>query len=189
MQSDVESAATIRGALSDLYDGICGLNAERSRHQEPGSQAESEQADARWSQEIINACSIGTQLLESGGEHLTLFLKTITEPVEPIACWTCIRSMLEPCAFSAWLFEPQIDCAARAGRVFALRYEGMDQELKFGRIARQPQAVLDSISERIEATERKAIALGFRPLRNKKRERTGIGIVMPSATAVIGLML
>ena len=43
-------------------------------------------------------------------------VKTITEPMEPIACWTCIRSMLEPCARAAWMLDPSIDADTRIKR-------------------------------------------------------------------------
>jgi hypothetical protein len=87
MKTEPERAKLIGEALTDLYDGVCALNAQRSPHQEPGSMAAKEQTDAHWSQVMANGCSMGTILLESGGEHLTLFVKSITEPVEPLARW------------------------------------------------------------------------------------------------------
>ena len=35
-----------------------------------------------------------TPLIESGYEHVTAFIDTITEPMQVVATWTCVRSML-----------------------------------------------------------------------------------------------
>ena len=47
-------------------------------------------------------------LIEFGGKHPAAFLKRATELVEMIACWTCVRSMLEYCELSARLFDQSI---------------------------------------------------------------------------------
>ena len=70
-------------------------------------------------------------LIESGGEHLTAFVKTFSELLEPIARWTCIRSMLEPCAPSSWLLDPAIDADSRIKRTLAVTVGGMGQDLMF----------------------------------------------------------
>jgi len=168
---------------------MCRLNFERTPHYGPGSKAEAEQSDSKWSAEILNAWTIGNGLMESACEHIALFVKAITEPVEAIACWTCIRSMLEPCALAAWLFDPDLDASKRAGRVFALRYDGFDQQVKFGRTAGYPQSVMEELTDKIVALEQQALRLGFRPLRGDKKKRTGVGIVMPKTTPIIGQML
>jgi hypothetical protein len=154
-----------------------------------GSQARVEQAGYPRPQSIVSALAIGTQLIEYGGEHLTAFVKTVTEPVEVIACWTCVRSMLESCALSAWLLDPEIDAHTRVGRVFALRYEGMEQQLKFGRATNQPPAEIASLEARIDEVERDALALGFTPVVNRNHDRIGIAQSMPNATEMIKRML
>jgi hypothetical protein len=190
MATDPERVRLIRVALENLYEGVRQLNAKRSAHYEPGSRAAVEQADPKWSQEILNACSIGVQLFESGGEHLSAFGKTITEPVEAIACWTTIRSMLEPCALATWLFDMDIDIRERAARSFALRHEGLVKVLKYLRLTHQSQTEIDRTKQKIDDTEQKALSLGFDPVLSKpkgagKRKRIGIGMRMPQATDLI----
>ena len=124
-------------------------------------------------------------LIESGGEHMTAFVKTITNPVEPIACWTCVRAMLEPCARAAWLMDPAIDVDERTKRTFAIRFVGMEQELKFARATGQPGQA--EMRNRIAEVERDASALGYPKLRARKNKnrRTGIGVRMPAATQIV----
>lgn len=154
-----------------------------------GSQALTEQAAYQRPESVLTAYSLGVTLIEYGGEHLTAFVKTITDPMEVIACWTCVRSMLESCALSAWLLDPSIDAHTRVGRGFALRYEGMEQQLKYGRATGQPAAEITSAEDHLNQTEQIAISLGFAPVVNRNNDRIGIAQDMPSATEMIKLML
>ena len=124
-------------------------------------------------------------LVESGGQHMTAFVKTITEPMEPIVSFTCIRSMLEPCARAAWLLDPAINAEIRIKRTFAVRFDGMEQDLKFARAMNQPLHDQNNIKKRIAEVERAAVALGYKKLRNKKNRRTGVGVRMPMATEIV----
>jgi hypothetical protein len=108
-RSQVEYVASVRAALTGLYDGFVSLRASEPPHQAKGSLADVEQSDPKWAQDALNACTAGFSLLESGGEHITAFVKNVTEPVETIACWTSVRSMLTPCAIACWLFDSAAD--------------------------------------------------------------------------------
>lgn len=154
-----------------------------------GSQALTEQSTYARPDSIVSACAIASQLIEYGGDHVTAFVKLITEPVEVIACWTCVRSMLEPCALASWVADPSIDAHTRVGRVFALRYEGMEQQLKFGRVAKKPESELKSLEDRIDQVEKDALGLGFPLVQDRKKRRIGIAQRMPSATDMIKMML
>lgn len=172
----------IREALTTLYKGIRPLRGEVAGDPVTGSLFARELADSRYRESLASARSIAMMLLESAGEHMMAFVKTITEPVEPIACWTCIRSMLEPCARAAWLLDPVIGANQRAGRTFAIEFDGMDQDLKFARAMQQPW---EEIKSRIEEVEREALRMGYRKLRDKRNRRTGIGLRMPAATEIV----
>ena len=117
----------------------------------------------------------------------TAVVKMLTEPMEPIACWTCIRDMLEPCARAAWLLDPAIDADTRIKRTFAVRFDGMEHDLKFARAMNQPKATLEAIEKRIAKVELDAIALGFPKLRDKRTKKriVGIGVTMPMATDIV----
>ena len=132
---------------------------------------------------------MATMLIELGGEHVTAFAKTITAPVEPIACLTCVRSTLESCALASWLLDPRIGARTRIGRVFAIRHEGIEQQLKFVRATGGSGEDLQSIEKRSDEVEQVALKLGYPPIVNKKGKQLGIGQKMPSATEVVKLML
>lgn len=180
---------SLREAITQLRDGTADLFAEHGDQPAPESPAQEEINASPRSESIITACSIATQLIEYSSEHLTTFVKNLTEPIEPTAAHACVRSMLEPCALSAWMMDPTIDHNERVARVFAHRYEGFEQELKFGRVVSAQPAELDAHKQHIDDVERTAIALGYPPIVDSKGKRIGIGKRMPGATEIIRLML
>jgi hypothetical protein len=56
---------------------------------------------------------------------------------------------------------PWTPWTTRVGRIFALRYEGLEQQLKFGQASSQSPADLKSMSDRIETVESDAISMGY----------------------------
>ena len=179
----------MREALSRFCDEIRSFHADHGNDLTPGSPAVHEKAVSPRPESLVTAWCIAAQLIESGGEHVTAFVKTITEPMEPIACWTCVRSMLESCALASWLLDPRIDARTRIGRVFAIRHEGIEQYLKYVRATGRSGEYLQSLEKRSDEVELVALKLGYPPIVNKKDKRFGIGQKMPSATEVIKLML
>ncbi len=145
----------------------------------------SELASSARPESIVTACAIANQLIEYSGEHLTAFVKTITEPIEPLASWTCIRSMLESCAIAAWLLDPTINAEQRIARTFAMRYEGLEELLKYGRCVNQPASEIQGLTDRIDDVAQVAAGLGYPPIQNRRGHRTGIGERMPNATELI----
>lgn len=97
--------------------------------------------------------------------------------------------MLESCSLSAWLLDPKIDAQSRIGRVYALRYDGMQQQVKFGRAAGIAPNEVISLEDRINAVEQEAIALGYPPVVDKKNRRIGIAQQVPNATDMIESIL
>ena len=154
-----------------------------------GSQAESEKATFARPESILTAWSLGSLLIEFGEEHLSAFIKTVTEPVEVIACWTCVRSMLESCALSVWFLDPSIDAHTRVGRVFAHRYGGLEQQLKFGRAIGRSPTEIKAKENRIDGIEQDVLKLGYQKVHNKNGKRIGLCQKMPSATDMIDTVL
>ena len=154
----------------------------------PGSLFDSELSVARRRESLVTARSIAMTLIESGGEHITAFVKMITKPIEPIACLTCIRSMLEPCARAAWLLDPAIDGDMRIRRTLAIRFDEMAQGLRFARALHQPKEAR-GIENRIRSVERDAQAIGYRKLRDRNGKRIGIGVRMPGVTELVKKIL
>jgi len=167
------------GEFSNSYD----------RKPAASSQFAAEQATFPSPESLETTLSMAIPLIESGSQHVTAFVKTVTEPMEPIACWTCVRSMLESCALAAWLLDPTIDAMQRVGRTFAPRYEGLEQQQKFGNASNQSASELQSGEDHINKVEQDAINLGFQPVLDRNGNRNGIGLRMPNATNVIAVML
>ena len=148
-----------------------------------GSVVGDELADVSRPELLLPARLIAGLLVESGWEHLSAFVRTTAEPVETIACLTCVRSLLEPCALAVWLLDPEIDAQERTARVFAVRYEGMVQQAKWGRAL----GGMDerALSDRTDVVEQDALDLGYAAVRNNSGKRIGIAQIMPSATELI----
>jgi len=180
-----EYVTTIRDAIAYLHEETARLIvAERGMYAK-NSQADKEHSTCASPDAIFIAIGIAGQLVETGDEHLSVFAKILVQPIEITAAWTCIRSMLESCALAAWLLDPDIDANARVSRVFALRYEGMEQYKTLARAMNAPAADIAAQEARIDAVENDAKALGFARVHNSKQKRMGIGEKMPSATHLI----
>ena len=182
-----EHISVVREALSSLYDGITSLRGEIDGPPVAGSPYANELAVSRRKQSLDTAWSTSLMLIDSGEEHLLAVVKTITVPMLPIACWTCVRSMLEPCARAAWMLDPMIDGEMRIKRTFAVQFAGMSQRLKFARAMNQPKHVQEKVKRRIAKVELDALNLGFPKLRDRRRKKriVGIGVKMPTATEMV----
>lgn len=155
----------------------------------PGSKASIEIKSASCPESIVTAISISILLTEYSNEHLVALRRLLNEPVVPLASWTCVRSMLESSAISAWLMEPNIDSKERIARQFAHRYEGLNQSLKFAKSANIHHVKITEIESRINEVEKDAISLGYNKISDIKGKRCGIGCKMPNATNIIEAML
>lgn len=186
---DESYITSLRGAITALYDGTAELYATHGDQPAPDSLADKDVRESARSESILTVRAMAGLLIEYSGEHLTTFVKILTEPIEPLAAWTCVRSMLESCALSAWLTDPSIDNKERIARAFAHRYEGLEQQLKFGRLVLFQRAELDAVKQRVDTVEQTAIALGYPRIQNSKGKRIGIGQRMPGATEIIKLVL
>lgn len=184
-----EFVVVLRNALSRFHEEAGKFVQSQGVDPVAGSQAAIELDTYARSESLLTVSAIASLLIESVGEHVTAFVKTITEPVEPIACWTSVRSMLESAAIAAWLLDPRIDAQTRVGRAFAHRYEGLEQQVKFGKAISLSPAELQKLENHIDDVERVALGLGFAPLKDQKGKRIGIAEQMPAATEIIKLVL
>ena len=180
---------SMREALSHLCDEIKSFHADHGDSLAPSSPAVYEQAGSQRPDLLVTAWCMTLQLIESASDHAAAFVKTITPPIQPIACWSCVRSMLETCSLASWLLDPHIDAHIRIKRGFAIRYKGIEQYLKYVRAIGGRDEDVQRIKKRIVDVERVARTLGYQSVTNKKRERIGIGQVMPTATDVIRCIL
>lgn len=179
---DVPKLNSMRSALAALRDDVAAFVNAAGAAPNGKSQARAEIRGFPRPESIQTAHSQGVLLVEVVADQLTAFLKTITEPVETIAPWTCTRSLVEAAALGCWIFDPSIDARTRVGRSLALRYEGLDQQAKWARASgRDPAAAYD----RMAAVEETATDLGFEQVSDRKGRRIGVGQKMPAATELI----
>jgi hypothetical protein len=184
-----EYVATMRQWLTYFHEQSASFIADYGGLPKPHSQVLTEQSNYPDPEKVVSACALGMQLIEFGSDHLSAFVKITTEPIEQVAAWTCVRSMLEGCSLSAWLLDPTIDAHTRVKRTFALRYEGMVSQLKFMRVSDFSEQDQQKARDRLDGIEQEAIAAGFPAVQNIKGERIGIGQKMPSATEMIQTVL
>ncbi|MEO6061750.1 MAG: hypothetical protein ABIQ99_07425 [Thermoflexales bacterium] len=184
-----EYVADMRDAISGFLKTVRNLNLGLGTHHTDDSIAAKELASFRKPSAVVNAQNIASMLIESSSDHMEAFARTITEPHLPFASCTSVRSMLEPCAFAAWLVDPSIGAVDRAKRGFAMRYAAIDEESKWAKTIGQEYQVGRTYGDRLDAIERDALDLGFDPIVKKREKRIGIGCRKPSATDTIGVML
>ena len=165
----------MREALFQFCGAIGIFCTDHGNKPKPGSPADHELAISPCPESLATAWCKAVQLIDSGREHVAAFVRTITEPVQPIVCWTCVRSMLEPCSLASWLLDPHIDAHTRVGRVFAIRYEGIEQYQKYVRLAGGSDEHLQRIKKRLDEMERDALKLGYSCIINKSVN--GLGLV------------
>lgn len=187
--SGTEFVLTLRTALARLHNEAAAFLQGQGGDPAAGSQAAAERATFPRPESLYTVAAVGTMLVESVGEHVSALVKLMTEPVEPIACWTCVRSMLESAAIAAWLFDPRIDAERRVGRAYGYRYEGLEEQAKFGRAVNLPPAEVAKAEGLLDRLERDAAALGYSVVTDRNGRRIGVAERMPSATDIIKLML
>ncbi len=184
-----EYVADIRDALSGFLQGLRRLDPRLGAPPSQDSIAHKELQAFPKPYLLIDAYGMAGMLVESSADHIDAFVKTITEPMTPIAACSCIRALLEPCAMAAWLAAPTIDAYERAKRVFAVRHEAIEEHGKFANAVDPAKTASKIVRERVNAIEREAIQLGIKPVRDRQGNRVGIGCPRPGATTLIADML
>jgi len=148
------------------------------------SVAESEIRTFSHPKSVKTAYGQGNILIEVVADHLMAFTRTVTEPVMAMAPWTCIRGCLEASALACWLFDPAIDAQRRVRRSFAFRYEGFNQQAKFGS-ATGDSAARKKVQTQINKIRNKATEIGYSPVKDKNGHWIGVGEKMPNTTDLI----
>ncbi|MDO9302147.1 MAG: hypothetical protein Q7T89_12225 [Anaerolineales bacterium] len=154
----------------------------------PSSQAAKELAKFSRPESIGTAYSQGTVLIEVAADYVFAVTRTLTEPAQTIAPWTCARGVLETSALALWLLDTSISADERVKRSLAFRYEGFEQQRK---LAQSTNGKIDPqlIISRIDEVEQVALKLGYEKVIDKKDNRIGIGQNMPSITDIVIKML
>lgn len=182
------SPSHVRGlqpAIESLLERSAAVMAASNGAPPSGCPLALDLASANRPESIATAVSFGELALEYAADHLSAFARLLSEPIEALACFTCIRSMLEMSAIGAWVLDPAISSHERIARVFAIRFDAIDQQLKFGRCIQVDQQKIVDLEQRLLDVERDASLAGYLPVRNKKGAMIGIGMQMPGATEMI----
>jgi hypothetical protein len=183
---DVERA---RLALDELRVTLSGLHIYYDGRWLSESQAEFERTTFPSAEQATTAHCQGSNLIHVAADQLLALTKTLTNPVQTIAPWTCLRTMLESCALAAWLLDPSIDIETRVRRSFAWEFEGLEQELKYVRASGLfDEQIANGLEKVIDDLEETALKLGYQRIVNAQGRRIGIGQRMPPSTEVVKIV-
>lgn len=156
-----DDAIQMVNTINKLHDGVGQFSNKRGFRPSPNSQAASEVTTFQRPESLTTAYSQGILLIEVAADHLMALTKTVSELVQTIAPWSCIRAFVESTALASWLLDPNIDSKNRVQKSFAFRYEGLIEELKFWTSSGSKEASLKIVS-RIGEVEQVALGLGFK---------------------------
>ncbi len=160
------------------------------RNQPPsaGSMYDLERQTLPNQQPLDTGLSLVWFLIEALGEHGALFCKALQPPVEVMAPATCVRVMLEASARIQWILDADIDCRERVGRVYAIRYQEQEQDLKFlsARGGRDALADRKEVAKKMCQITEEAARAGYRTVTAKRCEKQiGIHVPVPKITELI----
>lgn len=144
-----------RDILLALYHELQMLFKQFGYEQVPGSPADAENELIGDVQGITGILSQVWVLWEASSDHVLAAVKTLTEPIQTIAPFGCVRAAMEVAARSCWILDPSIDYKRRLARSFALRRKGLDEYSKF--IRENPKADDERLQERYEYFKEKTI--------------------------------
>lgn len=176
-------------ALTELHSGIRRLYGVLTEEPIQGSPAANELHGFTHKQLLGTARSAASVLIETAGEHLTLFVKAIRLPAEPLACCGSVRSLLESCAFASWMSDPSIDRTERVSRVLAYGKEGLSQQLGCARASAESQASISLLEERIRQLNTRASQLRTSTAKGSNLRCRKGQVKMPDATRAVATIL
>jgi hypothetical protein len=185
-QVSLEHFENMRDALAQLRDRLAAYAQPYGSDPQPGSVGEAEIKKFSRPESVHTAQSQAWILVEVTSDQLTALVKTITEPVETVAPYTCVRSLLEGAALACWLFDPMIDVSDRVARSIAFRHRGMLQQLRWAYAAGEDAAKAERRLADIAAL---ATNLGYQPILDRHGRHVGAGQHMPSVTDLIRAIL
>ncbi len=179
---DPRQIAILRSALTKFFEDLGNFVNSYPIAPAPNSQGAKEQAEFRGSNYLITSMASVWQFIEVGGEHVLQLVKSLTEPMLPIASLTCVRSMLESCALGTWLFDPDSDAKTRMERMVALRYQGLMEQKKYIQANGASADDIAKFKARIDELVHQALNLGFVKLVDNKSRQIGLGQPGPALT-------
>jgi len=126
----------------------------------------------------------GSLLLETCADHIMAFIKTVTEPIQTLAPWSIVRTVIESSSFACWLFDISINAQIRSMRSLGFRYKGLREQSKLADIS-EDSALFNKVINQINSLEARAIKAGIKEIRNKKGKRDSIGLRIPKISDLV----
>ncbi|MCZ0937946.1 MAG: hypothetical protein OXJ55_04885 [Caldilineaceae bacterium] len=176
-------------ALTGLHGGVGRLYGVLAEEPTSGSPAADELRGFAHKQLLGTARSAASLLIETAGEQLTLFVKSVSPPAQPIACCGTVRSLLESCALASWMIDPDIDRTERVGRVLAYGKEGLCQQLAYAQASAASQASINLLKDRIRQLNTRGSQLRSSSAKGRNKGHRNGPVKMPDATRAVAAIL
>ncbi|MEX0780112.1 MAG: hypothetical protein WD491_05565 [Balneolales bacterium] len=181
---DKRDTKNLISAIDLLIDKSGELVNKHGVDSKPGSISSKELSSFQRPLSLKTAYSQGHTFVEVAGDQLMAFSRTLKEPIQTIAPFTCGRSVLESCSLAVWLLNNEIDSNERVKRSLAFRFEGMTQQKKLA-VSSRTKNGLDDIEIQTDKIIQTAKDLGYQVFCNRKNKITGVATRMPSITELI----
>ncbi|REL38419.1 hypothetical protein DYD21_00240 [Rhodohalobacter sp. SW132] len=120
----------IVSAIENLIDKSGELINIHGVNSKPGSISSKELETFQRPLSLKTAYSQGHTFVEVACDQLMAFSRTLKEPIQTVAPFTCSRSVLESCSLAVWLLNNEITAEDRVKRSLSFRFEGMVQQKK-----------------------------------------------------------
>lgn len=167
-----------------LLQDVVRIREAVGRDPAPDSPADIDLRSFERRESVSTIYSQASVIVESAADHLEALDLLVATRELAVAPWVTARAALEASALVIWLLDSDIDVKERVGRSLALRYEALRSQEKLARAAKEERG-LSSVRERMDGVEKIAVRLGFKPLKDGKGTRTGIGLPKPSNTELV----
>ena len=188
MRAMSDHVQPLTDALCDVVNGIIDYITLYKNQPTVDSKAITELGDSRYHKAVTNAYSqSAVQFRMACDQVIGLSCALTAEPMLTIAPWTCVRAILELTAMASWLVDLAIGAKERAGRSYALRFEGMRQQKKYADAAGSVTDVAAVVSG-IDRLAADADAIGLQLFKDKGK-LTGIGERFETFTKLTEIML
>jgi hypothetical protein len=176
-----EDTENLISAIDNLIDKSGELINMHGFDSKPDSISSQELESFQRPLSLKTAYSQGHTFVEVAGDQLMAFSRTLKEPIQTIAPFTCSRSVLESCALAIWLLNNEITVTERVKRSLSFRFEGMTQQKKLANSSRTKNG-LEVIEIQTNKIIKIAQDMSFPIFRDKKDKITGVATRMPSIT-------
>ena len=173
-------------ALRDFSEACSSLLGNVQSAQAPDCPAGRELASATAPDLAETAFSQGSLLSLAARDHAEALARSLTEPVLTIAPWPIARNLLEASAIGSWLLDPAIEGHQRVSRSFAVRYNGLVQQIK---VARAEGSDVQRSQDALDRLVASAQSSGYPIIHNDEGKVDGVAERMPSITDLVGSIL